>query len=148
MKTFIVIVIVLLAYALSTDDVHAASAEEKRCIADSIYHEARGESLQGKVAVANVIINRMNSRHFPNTACEVVWQRKQFSWTLYKSKHFHIHNYGNPHIEAIAIKALSSQLVDVTGGATHYHATYVTPFWASSKTKTFVIGEHIFYRWK
>lgn len=148
MKTLAAIAFILLAYALSANDVHAASAEEKRCIADSIYHEARGEPLEGKIAVANVIVNRMKSRHFPDTACAVVYQRKQFSWTLFKSKRRHIVDYGNPHIEAIAVKALSSQLVDVTGGATHYHATYVNPFWASSKTKTFVIGEHIFYRWK
>lgn len=146
MKTLAFIAFILLAYALSANDAHAVSAKEKRCIADSIYHEARGEPLEGKMAVANVIVNRMKSRRFPNTACEVVWQRKQFSWTLYKSKHRHIHNYGNPHIEAIASKALSSKLVDVTGGATHYHADYVNPFWARSKTKTFVVGQHVFYR--
>jgi N-acetylmuramoyl-L-alanine amidase len=147
MKTVLAVAVVLLAYFFATD-AHAISHDEKRCIADSIYHEARGEPLEGKIAVANVIVNRMNSRHFPNTACKVVWQRKQFSWTLYRSKHREIDDYGNKNIERIAELALKSKLVDVTGGATHYHANYVNPSWAPTKTKTSVIGNHIFYRWK
>lgn len=148
MKTITAIAFILLAYALSANDAHAASAEEKRCIADSIYHEARGESLEGMIAVANVIINRMRSRHFPDTACAVVYQHKQFSWTLFKSKRRHIDDYGNPYIETIAELALLSRLIDVTGGATHYHATYVNPFWNQAKEQTFIIGQHIFYKRK
>lgn len=144
MRTFLTIVFVLLAYALASNDAHAISQDEKRCIADSIYHEARGEGLEGMIAVANVIVNRMRSSAYPNTACAVVYQYRQFSWTLYDFKP--IVDYGNKHIETIAVLALQSRLIDLTGGATHYHANYVNPRWAASKKQTFVIGQHIFYR--
>ena len=145
MKTFLVVVVVLLAYVFATD-AHAVSSDEKQCIADSIYHEARGESVEGMIAVANVIINRMRSSRYPDTACAVVYQYRQFSWTLYASKLQPIVDYGNEYIERIAELALQSRLIDITGGATHYHTTYINPRWAASKKQTFVIGQHIFYR--
>jgi len=146
MRTFLTIVFVLLAYALASNDAHAISQDEKRCIADSIYHEARGEGLEGMIAVANVIVNRMRSSRYPDTACAVVYQYRQFSWTLYKSKLQPVLDYGNDYIERIAELALQSRLIDITGGATHYHTAYVNPRWAASKKQTFVIGQHIFYR--
>ena len=56
-------------------------AESILCLAMNIYHEARGESIEGQIAVAVVTMNRVKESKWPNTPCEVVWQNKQFSWT-------------------------------------------------------------------
>jgi spore germination cell wall hydrolase CwlJ-like protein len=149
MKTLLVITVIALAYLLASDEAHAGTREaEKTCIATAIYHEARGESLLGQVAVANVIINRMKSQWFPATACDVVYQRKQFSWTLFPSKLEPVVDYGSDVIMKIAELALSGRLIDYTNGATHYHTTAVKPYWKHTKTYTTTIGNHIFYRWK
>jgi len=56
--------------------------KEIKCLADNIYFEARNESVKGQVAVASVTKNRVKSKHYPNTICKVVWEHRQFSWTL------------------------------------------------------------------
>lgn len=150
MKTLLAIIVVALAYLLSSNEAHAKVSfeAEKTCIASAIYHEARGEPLEGMIAVANVIVNRMESRRFPATACKVVHQRKQFSWTLFPSKLGPIEDFRNTDILKIAELALLGKLIDYTNGATHYHANYVSPYWKHTKTYTVTIGNHIFYRWK
>jgi hypothetical protein len=143
------LLIVLLAYLLAayTDEAQAMD-KEQRCIADAIYHEARGESFEGMMAVANVIVNRMKSPLFPNTACGVVYQRKQFSWTMMPDKlSTPVLNYGGP-ILYISRLAIESRLIDITRGATHYHADYVNPFWAKTKKHTVTVGTHLFYKTK
>lgn len=62
------------------------SEKEVKCLTETIYYEARGESNKGKLAVANVVINRMENKSFPDTVCSVVYQKKQFSWTKNKYK--------------------------------------------------------------
>ena len=149
MKTLLAITVIAIAYLLASDEAKAGSFEaEKTCIATAIYHEARGEPLEGMVAVANVIVNRMKSRRFPAKACDVVYQRKQFSWTLFPSKLEPIEDFRNADILKVAELALLGKLVDYTNGATHYHANYVNPYWKHTKTYTVTIGNHIFYRWK
>ena len=150
MKTLLAIIVVALAYLLASDEAHAKVSfeAEKTCIATAIYHEARGEPLEGMIAVANVIVNRMESRWFPSTACKVVYQRKQFSWTLFPSKLEPVEDFRNTDILKIAELALLGRLIDYTNGATHYHANYVRPYWKHTKTHTVTIGNHIFYRWK
>ena len=149
MKTLLAITVIALAYLLASDEAHAGTLEaEKTCIATAIYHEARGEPLEGMIAVANVIVNRMKSQWFPSTACGVVYQRKQFSWTLFPSKLVPVVDFRNAHIMKIAELAMLGRLIDYTSGATHYHANYVSPYWKHTKTYTVTIGNHIFYRWK
>jgi spore germination cell wall hydrolase CwlJ-like protein len=149
MKTLLAIIVVAIAYLLASDEAHAKVSfeAEKTCIATAIYHEARGEPLEGMIAVANVIVNRMESRRFPSTACKVVYQRKQFSWTLFPSKLEPVEDFRNTDILKIAELALLGKLIDYTNGATHYHANYVKPYWKHTKTHTVTIGNHIFYRW-
>jgi spore germination cell wall hydrolase CwlJ-like protein len=149
MKTLLAITVVVIAYLLSSNEAKAGSFEaEKTCIATAIYHEARGEPLEGMIAVANVIVNRMKSQWFPAKACAVVYQRKQFSWTLFPSKLEPVVDYGNDAVLKIAELALLGRLIDYTNGATHYHANYVRPYWKHTKTHTVTIGNHIFYRWR
>jgi spore germination cell wall hydrolase CwlJ-like protein len=149
MKTLLAITVVAMAYLLASDEAEASSFEaEKTCVATAIYHEARGEPLEGMIAVANVIVNRMKSGLFPDKACAVVYQRKQFSWTLFPSKLEPVVDFGSSAIMKIAELALLGRLVDYTNGATHYHTTAIRPYWQHTKTYTVTIGNHIFYRWK
>ena len=151
--------------------------EEARCLAENIYHEARNQGTAGWLAVAAVTLNRTTDRRFPNTICEVVFQAEtKESWTtkskkdipdaerifypvLYRCQFSWYCDGRSDDINQITIYMeimsftkllLTSQMMmfDITDGATFYHADYVTPSWAKSKTKTIEIGDHIFYRWK
>ena len=144
--------------------------DELTCLADNIYFEARNQGTAGWQAVAAVTLNRVKDTRFPNTVCEVVKQgptrkswkndgtyypvrhRCQFSWycdgmaDVIHPKDEKIYNK----IEDLAELAMipTVNLLDITDGATHYHADYVLPSWAATKTKTVEIGDHIFYRWE
>jgi len=140
------------------------------CLADNIYHEARGQGKVGWLAVAFVTVNRMNDNRYPDTICGVVhqaptresWKKNgkyypirnkcQFSWYC-DGKADTIHNkklYDDIYtfIHYIMTPEYQIDYIDITDGATHYHADYVTPAWAETKTKTAEIGDHIFYRWE
>ena len=120
--------------------------DEIKCLADNIYFEASVESDAGKIAVANVTMNRVKSKHFPNTVCEVVWEPKQFSWT-------HDGRSDNPgdtvlysEIYEIARSVYNGNVVDITEGSTFYHADYISaPSWTKSMKKIGQIDRHIFY---
>ena len=134
--------------------------DEKKCLAENIYFEARGQGQAGWLAVAQVTLNRVEDRRFPNTVCEVVKQgltyasgdpirnKCQFSWYCDgksdKVKNLKVYSEINELVNYV----LDQKLFDFTGGATHYHADYVRPDWAKTKTKTIEIEDHIFYRWE
>lgn len=121
--------------------------DERECLALNIYHEARGESVIGQIAVAQVTVNRVNHDYFPDTVCEVVWQPHQFSWT------------GDGYSDAvedqsaysvalnIADWVLRGEEDDPTNGSLFYHANWVNPSWTSSLDRDTQIGIHIFYTW-
>ncbi len=127
---------------------------EWKCLSDALYFEARGESLQGQRAVAEVILNRVRSSRYPGSICGVVHQgtgkkyQCQFSYTC----------DGNPEVvrEQKAydrVAKISRLMIDglydqnkVTGGALFYHTTAVHPSWANKMTPTARFGVHIFYR--
>ena len=138
------------------------------CLALNMYHEARGQGIAGELAVTAVVLNRVNDKRYPNTICEVVeqgptrasWQnpqvrypiknRCQFSWFC-DGKSDTPRNkkiYNRMYNLADAILGNEISFLDITGGATHYHADYVSPAWAKTKTKTVEIQDHIFYRWE
>ena len=133
------------------------------CLALNTYHEAKNQSMIGQIAVAEVVMNRVADSRYPNTICEVVKQgpkykgsdvpvrhKCQFSWFCDgksdepkkdSKEWFKAQDY--------ARIVLSGRIaLDVTEGATHYHATYVRPAWAKTKTRTTRIERHIFYRWE
>lgn len=128
------------------------STKDLECLAEAIYFEARGESLDGQRAVAEVILNRVKSKKFPNSICEVVRQgtgRKhncQFSYYC----------DGRPELvhEDEAFDKIDSWSRDypirsskgLTGGALYFHATNVQPHWASHFHRSAKVGRHIFYR--
>lgn len=135
--------------------------EEKVCLAKNIYFEARGQILKGQFAVALVTINRVKSPDYPNSICEVVWQRKrsprsgnlvpQFSWTLDgKSDHPKSSKYWNQsYMLATTIigNGRLDNIPDFTKGSLFYHAIYVSPYWRHKLEMVATIGDHIFYRY-
>lgn len=123
-----------------------AQINDTVCMLKNIYHEARGEGVEGMQAVALVTLNRAKQQD--KTVCEVVYQRKQFSWTnTTKGRNKPIK--GN--IDAaynVASAAMSDKLIDFTGGATHYHTKKVKPIWRKSLDKIAIINNHVFYKGK
>lgn len=122
------------------------------CLAQALYFEARGESIKGQVAVAEVIMNRVDSSRFPDTVCGVVNQgtgRKyacQFTYTC-DGRAEHINEpAAYARVGKIARAMLSGLPRALTHGATHYHTTAVSPKWARVFDHTTTIGVHKFYR--
>jgi len=142
-----------------TTVVNLVNSEELECMSKNIYFEAALESTAGKLAVAQVTMNRVNSKQYPNTVCKVVYQgrhyksglpvkdRCQFSW--YCDGKLDVPHIGAMWRESteIAVYVLSNlNLKDITDGATHYHADYISsPKWADPRRKTVEIDTHIFY---
>ena len=139
----------------------------KECLAVNMYHEARDQGTAGRLAVSAVVLNRVRDSRFPNTVCEVVYQaqmkpswktgkpvpirnRCQFSWYCdgKSDKIKDKKTYQRILDFAGLILHNDIEFLDITDGATHYHADYVKPDWADTKTRTTEIGDHIFYRWE
>jgi spore germination cell wall hydrolase CwlJ-like protein len=125
---------------------------EWRCLAEAIYYEARGEPLQGQVAVAEVVLNRVDSRQYPNSICGVTRQGVgngracQFSYACDGRPERMANRVPRERAETLAAIMIAGRERDVTDGATHFHATYVRPGWARQFVRTAAIGAHIFYR--
>ena len=122
------------------------------CLALAITYEAGFEPLAGQEAVAQVILNRVRHKAWPDTACGVVWQGSQrrtgcqFTFTCDGSLRRARSPAAMAAAHAVAVRVLAGQSVDHVRGATHYHAHYVTPYWAPSLTRVRQIAAHIFYR--
>ncbi|NDF75227.1 MAG: cell wall hydrolase [Betaproteobacteria bacterium] len=115
------------------------------CLAKNIYYEALGEGLLGKIAVAQVTLNRViHQQEFNKTICGVVYQKDQFSWT--SSKHRIIKDYKQwEEAKYIAIGVLQGKLFLENFEALYFHANYIKPPWRNSKQYITTIGKHIFY---
>ena len=119
---------------------------EQDCLAKAIYFEARGESLEGQLAVAEVILNRASSGVYPTTICGVVTQPAQFSFI--RGGKFPPLDKSNPlwhRSQAIAEIARRRLATQVAPNVLWYHATYVAPSWGRRLTRFAQIGTHIFY---
>jgi hypothetical protein len=120
------------------------------CLAKGIYFEARGETLEGQFAVAEVILNRADSPLYPATVCGVVRQSGgggcQFSWVC--DGHSDRVREGQAWDTAARIAAvmLAGAPRVLTGGATHFHTRAVRPSWSRQFPRTAAIGAHLFYR--
>ena len=137
------------------------------CLDLNTYHEAKNQSMIGQIATAQVVMNRVMDDRYPNTVCEVVKQgptrpswkdpnkripvkhKCQFSWYCDGKSDVPKNKKAWKKAQDYAYLVLSNRIyIDVTEGATHYHATYVKPAWAKTKTRTARIETHIFYRWE
>lgn len=118
---------------------------EMQCLAGTIYFESKGETLQGQLAVARVVLARVASSRFPDSICGVVFQRSQFSFVRggkmppIKTGHRHWRN-----AVAIAKIAMNNGWESPVEGALFFHARYVSPGWRLKRLAT--IDNHIFYR--
>ncbi len=138
-------------YAMLIDAAKAAS--EQKCLAEAIYFEARSEPEEGQAAVAQVVLNRVSSGLYPTSVCGVVFQNQQrhnacqFSFAC-EGRALRI---TDPDSWTTAVR-VAREVTDGTAyvsdisSATHYHANYVRPLWASRLKKMDVIGHHIFYK--
>ena len=126
--------------------------KELACLTEAIYFEARGESINGQIAVAEVIINRANSPIFPDSICEVIKQgaqnlnRCQFSYKCDGQPEYMNERKAKKRAADVAILLMKGERRAISGNATHYHADYVDPYWASKLKKTATVGTHIFYK--
>ncbi len=123
------------------------------CLTAAVYYEAAQESVTGKRGVAQVVLNRARHPAFPNSICGVVYQGSerrtgcQFTFTCDGSLARRPSRAGWDAARQVALAALSGYVEPSVGMATHYHADYVVPYWASSLAKLAKIDRHIFYRW-
>jgi spore germination cell wall hydrolase CwlJ-like protein len=122
------------------------------CLATNIFFEARGEDLMGKLAIAEVTINRVASDKYPDNVCDVVWQRKQFSWT-HDGKHDDPSRFTSKtdkeawrDSQVMAHMVMSGELPLAHTGITMYHAEYVEPYWVEHYNYSGQIGKHLFYK--
>ncbi len=118
--------------------------EQLRCLATGIYFEAKGESLDGQLAVAHVIINRANSGRFAATHCGVLTQRGQFSFVRGGVIPRATHQGQWRTAVAIARIAMANQWVNPVPGAMFFHAARVSPGW--NRPRVARLGNHVFYR--
>ncbi|MDQ7081448.1 MAG: cell wall hydrolase [Paracoccaceae bacterium] len=124
-----------------------------RCLTEALYFEARGESVKGQFAVAEVILNRVDSRAFPNSVCGVVRQGTgrgryscQFTYNCDGKAEVFTDPKAYEQVGKVARIMLDGQPRTLTAGATYYHSTSVNPSWARKFTRTATIGVHKFYR--
>ena len=136
------------------------------CLALNVYFEARNQPLAGQIAVSQVVMNRVESEYFPDTACDVItqgptrpsWKDPQVEYPVRNRCQFSWYCDGKPdeprELEAwqtswtVAWGVYHDQVDDLVDGALWYHAHYVTPEWAETKQPTASIGDHILYKRK
>lgn len=130
-------------------------AKELRCLTLNVYHEARGEPDKGKYAVASVTLNRVASKHYPDTVCDVVFQKRwdylrkryvsAFSWTELDAP-ISTNSRAWQKASKIAENAYRHpEKAQNLKGALFYHARHIRPSWARKKVSVAKIGRHIFY---
>jgi spore germination cell wall hydrolase CwlJ-like protein len=131
---------------------NAAGDENWKCLSEALYFEARGESVRGQFAVAEVILNRVKSSRFPNSLCGVIRQgtgkkyQCQFTYTCDGHKEVIHEKKAYERVSKVARAAIDGIAKELTEGATHYHTTAVRPSWAKVYKQTARIGVHLFYR--
>ena len=125
-----------------------------------MYHEAKNQSFIGQVAVAQVVMNRVKDPRYPNNVCDVVKQGLTYKWKPSVPIKIDVNSVGIVMARVISQEkkawrdamhvangVYNGHLDDFVEGATHYHAHYVNPSWAETKTYITRIDDHIFYRW-
>ena len=125
----------------------APLTDEANCIAVAVYHEARGESLEGQLAVAKVIMNRAASGKYPGNWCGVVKQPWQFSFVRHgEFPTVDAASTAWARAQGVARIAIANVVPSLQSDVLWYHATYVAPSWGHRLNMVEKIGAHIFYR--
>lgn len=130
----------------------ASGGAQWRCLAEALYFEARGETVEGLFAVGEVILNRVDSAAYPDTLCGVINQgtgRKyacQFTYTCDGVPEVIAEKAAWQRVGKVARLLIDGAPRELTDGATHYHTTAVSPSWARRFPKVAQYGVHLFYR--
>ena len=114
--------------------------ESEQCHVENIYHEARGEGWEGWALVKATAENRVDDSRWPSTVCGVVYQPKQFSWTINPNEVTDTDSWNR--IVAFVKEGSHSNF----RGSTHYHTTSINPWWAKSYEYLGTVGHHKYYR--
>lgn len=118
--------------------------KEFDCLSRNIYYESRGETLIGKISVAQTVLNRAETGKWGYSFCSVIYAPHQYSWTSNKK-------LKEPHGPAWESSKNAARLfvngtrVRTLEQVKHYHAIYVSPYWKNSMIQTAIVGNHIFY---
>jgi len=130
------------------------------CLALNLYHEARGESLAGNLAVGFVTMNRVADPRYPDTVCGVVKQAKYHAWSEFPIRNKCQFSWfcdglsdkpkdDKAFMESVLLSKhiMASTVTDISEGATHYHATWIqAPYWAGDLSVVLELDQHIFYK--
>ena len=124
---------------------------ELDCLTQAVYFEARGETVRGQAAVAQVVLNRVKHPAFPKTVCAVVFQGAashgcQFSFACDGSMRRARETGAWDRARKIAARAMSGVVLADVGSATHFHTTGVSPVWGPRMLRVSQVGLHVFYR--
>lgn len=131
----------------------ATGGPQWTCLSEALYFEARGEDLWGQIAVAEVILNRVDSPRFPDSVCAVIRDgtgrrhRCQFSYYCDGKVEAIGNQTAYVRVQKIAAMMIEGRARALTKGATFYHTDAVTPNWMNAMQQTAIIGDHIFYRY-
>ncbi|WP_448583005.1 cell wall hydrolase [Thermaurantiacus sp.] len=129
---------------LRSEAARATFSPDMECLARAVYWEAKGERLEGQLAVAEVILNRVADGRFGRDVCAVIKAPRQFSFVRAGVIPAPVDQAAYLVARAIALIAIKEHWTPVVGDATHFHATYVRPGWRL--TRVAQVGNHIFYR--
>tara|TARA_B100001113_G_scaffold223465_1_gene183439 strand:+ start:662 stop:1201 length:540 start_codon:yes stop_codon:yes gene_type:complete len=162
---FHICMMILVFLTLMTFSMYAKSSDangDRYCLAQNIYFEAANQPKAGRMAVAHVVLNRVNDGQFPNTVCDVVYQAKwgtnwkgnpyplrnkcQFSWFCDGKSDEPTDSVTWMESIKLAGFILNDYYPDITEGALWYHANSVDPYWNDFLTSTVIINDHIFYK--
>ena len=146
-----VLTLLLLSFLIAPAVQAEELSSETYCLAQNMYHEARGEGPVGALAVGNVVLNRVQSKRFPNTVCKVIKQggerryKCQFSWWCDGRSDKARNKTAWKQMVWLAEKLLDGSIADNTDGALFYHTNNVNPYWNASMEPKVRLGVHIFY---
>ena len=159
---FIILIFTIGWWATAKSDVYYPKDTDLDCLAQNIYFESRSESQADQIAVGQVVLNRVKSPKYPNNVCEVIRQGPTYNWTenfpvkhqcqfswYCDGKSDNIRDIGAWRLaKSIAgvLLSMPDMVPNVVEDATHYHAHYVKPHWASNLERVTRIDGHIFYR--
>ena len=157
-RIVVVSILIVVSIVVGISANFSVNLEQQRkqlyCLAINIYHEARGEPTAGKYAVAEVTLNRVQSKHYPDSICKVVHQKgwdkirkryvSAFSWTELDFT-VNVNSKAWQESMIIAKQSYANEAKSHVKGALFYHANYIKPSWARKKKVKARIGKHIFY---
>jgi N-acetylmuramoyl-L-alanine amidase len=142
-------IFIAMCFSLITTNAAASDCDSVNVLALNMYHEARGEGLDGMIMVAEVTLNRVEHPSYPNSICGVVYQRRQFSWTHMRRDHTPREEESWETAVILAEEILSGEVETLATGATHFlnpDRVSRMPRWANEFEMVARIGNHNFYR--